>query len=107
MTFSHLLPLISEPVTCPATVRHAMIQVKAITEKLNPGQPAVITGNQAVYALGKQIQWVYPDKFNDVVWLVGPLHIEKNFMEAGWREVDGLKCMNIPLLLHQEKLMDY
>ena len=55
VTTSHPLPLISEPVTSPATVRHAMIQVKAITYKLNPGQPAVITGDQPVYALGKQI----------------------------------------------------
>ena len=68
-TKSHLLPLIPEPVTSPATVRHAMMQVIAITKRVNPQQNAVITGDQPVYALGKQIQWMFQDEFKDVIWI--------------------------------------
>ena len=55
-TSSHLLPLITVPVTAPATVHHAANMVKAITENVNPGQPIVITADQSVYALRKQLQ---------------------------------------------------
>ena len=65
-TSSNLLPLIPEPVTAPATVRHATKVVMKIVEEVNPGQQPVITGDQPVYALGKQLQWMFPD---DVVWL--------------------------------------
>ena len=46
MTSTHLLPLISKPVTAPATVRHVTNIVKDIAEKVNPGQVTVITGDQ-------------------------------------------------------------
>lgn len=47
-TSCDLLPLISEPVTSPATVRHAMSVIKVITDKSNPTQPPVIMGDQPV-----------------------------------------------------------
>ena len=53
---SHLLPLIPEPVTAPATVRHAANIVHKITQKVNPDQISVITGDQPVYEIGKQLQ---------------------------------------------------
>ena len=56
---SHLLSLISECVTAPATVHHAANIVKNITEKLNPDQGLTITVDKPVYALGKQLQWMY------------------------------------------------
>ena len=46
-----------------------MMQVIAITKRVNPQQNAVITGDQPVYALGKQIQWMFPDEFKDVIWI--------------------------------------
>ena len=45
VTGNHLLPLIQESVDSPATVRHAMQQIVMITEKINPGQIPVITGD--------------------------------------------------------------
>ena len=81
-TSNHLLPLITEPVTAKATVRHTANMVKAITENVNPGQRVVTTADQPVYALGKQLQWIFPDEFRDFVWILGPLHIEKNFIKA-------------------------
>ena len=75
-----LLPLIDEEIATPATTRHCMRIVKIITEKLSPGQSPVITGDQPVYTLGKQMQWMYPDEFKIVIWMMGPLHIEIAFM---------------------------
>ena len=58
-----LLPLIDEEIATPATIRHCMRIVKRITEKLSAGQSPVITGDQSVYTLGRQMQWMYPDEF--------------------------------------------
>ena len=81
-TRSHLLPLITETVTAPATVLYAANMVKATTENVNPGQPVVITADQPLYALGKQLPWIFTDEFRDFVWMLGPLHIEQNFKKA-------------------------
>ena len=92
---SHLLPLISEPVTAPATVRHATHIAKDIIRHTNPGQVSVITGDQPVYAIGKQLQWKFPNEFGDVLWMLGPLHIEQVYLKvigdwlekSGWTEI--------------------
>ena len=64
---SHLLSLISEPITAPATVHHAANIAKNITGKLNPDQNLIITADQPVCALGKQLQWMYPAEINNVI----------------------------------------
>ena len=72
--------------------------VKAIIENVNPGQPVVITADQPVYALRKQLQMIIPDEFREFVWMLGPLHIEQNFIKAigDWlEEVGGQRFMNI------------
>ena len=94
----HLLPLVPESVNSHARVRHDMTQVKAITEKVNPGQRPVITGDQPVYAIGKQVLWMFPDEFKSFVWMMGPFHIEMAFMAAigdwlegsCWTEIDDV-----------------
>ena len=73
---SHFLLLITEPVIAPATVHDAVNITKAITENFNPGQPAVLTADQSVYTLGKQLQWIFPGEFRDFVWMLETLHIE-------------------------------
>ena len=57
---SLLLLLIPEPVTAPAIVKHAVNVVHKITQKVNPGQISVITGDQPIYAIGKHLQWKFP-----------------------------------------------
>ena len=49
---------------------------------LNPGQKVNIAGDQPIYALGKQAQWMYSDKYSDVIWMMSPLHIEMAYMSA-------------------------
>ena len=73
-TSSHLLPLLNHPVQSYATVRQCTKIVKNIVEKVNPGQFAVITCDEPVYAIGKQLQWSYPEEFKKVIWMMGPLH---------------------------------
>ena len=76
-TISALLPLLNESINSKAMVRHCIEIVKDITNSLNPGQKVLITGDQPVYALGKQVQWIYNDEYQNVVWMMGPLHVVK------------------------------
>ena len=92
-TGRHLLSLVPEPVTAPATVRHAV----NIVHKINPGQISVITGDPPVYAIEKQLQWIFPTEFKGIVWVFGPLHIKQVFIKRirdwiennGWTDVYG------------------
>lgn len=62
---SVMLPLIKNKVNSPSVVRHTMDIVISTTKKINPTQTPVWTGDQPVYAIGKQIQWLYPDKYGE------------------------------------------
>ena len=95
-SLSTLLPVLTESVDSPAMIRHSMELVKGLTRHLNPSQKqVVITGDQPVYALGKQVQWMYPDRYDDILWMMGSLHIEMAFLhalgnwlsESGWTDV--------------------
>ena len=37
---------------------------------------SIITADQPVYALGKQVQWLYPHEFGKIIWMIGPLHTD-------------------------------
>ena len=64
-------------------------------DHLTDDQPCVIAADQPVYALGKQVQWMYPDQFGDTVWLLGSLHTEMCFLaligdwleDSGWENI--------------------
>ena len=89
-----LLPLLEESINSPAMVRHCANVLIRITNYLNANQTTLVTADQPVYALGKQIQWRYPNEGN-IFWMLGGLHIEMTFMSAignwlngsGWVEV--------------------
>ena len=74
--FSELLPLITENVNSHAVVRHTMDVVTDIIKSVNPEQSIIMTADQPVYALGKQVQWLYKPKYDNVIWMMGGLHIE-------------------------------
>ena len=90
-TKSTLLPLINESINSTATVRHCTEVIMRITGVVNPSQKTIITADQPVYTLGKQVQWMYQEKYQNVVWLMGPLHIEMSFMNGigSWLEDSG------------------
>ena len=75
---SALMPLIDENINSLAMVRHTMKLIWKAVNHLNPGQIPVITADQPVYALGKQVQWQFPEFFGEdkFVFMMGGLHIE-------------------------------
>ena len=64
--------------------RHTMKIVNTVLQELNPGQVTVLTGDQPVYAISKQVQWHYPEIYGEdkLVTMMGSLHIEMNFLAA-------------------------
>ena len=76
VSINQLFPILPESINTPVTVRHCAKTIVKLTEKFNPGQVPVITADQPVYALGKQVQWLYPNEFGNIIWMMGPLHIE-------------------------------
>lgn len=55
-----LLPLFYEDSKSVAMLRHGMDIVKNAVDTLNPGQVPIITADQPLYTLCKQIQWTWP-----------------------------------------------
>lgn len=50
------MPLLRDPAHSVATVRHVMDKVRDAVQFLNPGQVPVLTADQPIYAVAKQIQ---------------------------------------------------
>jgi len=73
-----LLPLFLESAHTVAMVKHSMDVVRNSVEHLNPGQIPVVTFDQPLFALAKQIQWKWPQGYGEekFVILFGGLHIE-------------------------------
>ena len=54
-----LLPLLEDSINSTAMVRHCIEIVRNPINHLNSSQITVLTADQPVYALGKQVQWTY------------------------------------------------
>ena len=78
ITPTALLPLFQESAHTVAMIRHLMDVIKSAVEYLNAGQTPVLTFDQPLYALAKQIQWKWPEKYGEdkLVVMFGGLHIE-------------------------------
>jgi len=55
-----LLPLFHENANSVAMIKHAITVTKEAIAHLNPNQTPVITMDQPLYSLAKQIQWAWP-----------------------------------------------
>lgn len=75
---SSIFPLFSYEAKSVAMIRHAMNVIKSAIEFLNPGQIPVITVDQPLYSVAKQIQWNWPDTHGEQQFVIipGGLHIE-------------------------------
>jgi hypothetical protein len=101
---SVLLPLFHEAAHSLSMIKHAMGIVKDTTFYLNPSQIPVITADQPLFALAKQVQWTFPDDLGEdkFVVLFGGLHLEMNSLQllgdwlkgSGWEHV--MSEANIP-----------
>ena len=76
--FSVLLPLFRQNANTAAMMRHTLSVVQNVLHKVNDGQIPVVAADQPLFALLKQIQWHWPDKFGETkfVILLGGLHTE-------------------------------
>ena len=63
VNISALLPLFEDQAKSVAMTKHSMTIVRKTTNYLNPGQTPVIACDQPLYALGKQIQWTWQDRY--------------------------------------------
>jgi len=73
-----LLPLFLESARTVAMIRRSMDVVKNDVEHMNPGQTPVVTFDQPLFALAKQIHRKWPESYSEdqIVVMFGGLHIE-------------------------------
>ena len=73
-----LLPLFIDSAHSIAIIKHSMTIVQAAIRRINPGQTPVLTVDQPLFALAKQIQWTWPDTLGEdhFVIILGGVHIE-------------------------------
>ena len=91
-----LMPLFREVSHSFATIIHCMKTNQEATQLLNPGQKPVLTMDQPLYALEKQIQWKFPDVYGEdkYVMMLGPLHIEMAGLKMIGDLLDGTGWTN-------------
>ena len=72
------MPLFCDNAHSVAMVKHGMDVIMKATELVNPAQIPVLTLDQPLYTIAKQIQWSWPSMYGEekYVVLMGGLHIE-------------------------------
>ena len=85
--------LLTDSAHTVAMIRHSMDVVKNAVEHVNHGQTPVVTLDQPLFALAKQIQWKWPEKYGEdkMVVMFGGLHIEMAALKTSCEEVAGYK----------------
>ena len=78
VTLTSLLPLFPDQAKSVTMIHHSMDIVKTAVEVLNPGQVPIITCDQPLYTVAKEIQWSWPTTHGEdhFVVMFGGLHIE-------------------------------
>jgi len=91
VTLTSLLPLFYDQAKSVAMIRHSMDVVKQAVEILNPGQVPIITVDQPLYTVAKQIQWSWPATHGEDHFIVtfGGLHIEMAALKTLGDLLDG------------------
>ena len=89
-----LLPLFTDNAHSVAMIKHSMTLVQATIQHLNPGQTPVLTADQPLFALAKQIQWTWPNTLgeNHIVMMLGGLHIEMAVLKVACTIIHMSTC---------------
>ena len=109
-----LLPLFRDAAHSPAMLCHALTIIQKAVRSVNSAQIPVVTLDQPLYAIAKQIQWCWSDTFGEqnFVLMLGGLHTEMAFMRtigdwldgSGWTSVlvnaDVTSCGKADAMLH-------
>ena len=74
-----------------AMIQHSIDVVENAVQHLNPGQTPVVTFDQSLFALAKQIQWKWPEDYGEVkvLMMFGGLHIEMAALKTLGDRLDG------------------
>ena len=78
---SSLMPLLRDKAHNVATIKHCLEKIKAAVSFLNPTQSPIVTVDQPLLALAKQIQWTWPNEFEHFVFILGGSHIELTLLK--------------------------
>ena len=91
LTTSALLPLFPDDSKSVAMIKHSMDVVKKAVTFLNPGQVPVLTCDQPLFKLAKEIQWIWPDIYGEenFIIILGGLHIKMALQKALGTLLDG------------------
>ncbi len=88
-----LLPLFIDSAHSVSMLRHSMDITKAAVQYLNPGQVPILTADQPLFAILKEIQWTWPVTHGEDCFIImfGGLHIEMAMMKVlgDWLEESG------------------
>ena len=86
-----LMPLLLENAHATALISRVMNVVKESWEHQNPDQTPVLTMDQPLSVIAKEIQWLWPDSFSKNKYLImigggggGSLHVEMAGNGSGW-----------------------
>ena len=106
-----LLPLFFEPAHTVAMINHSLCVIKSAVNHLNPGQIPVVTFDQPLYALAKQIQWKWLADFceDKYVIMCGGLHIEMDALKTlgDWLKGSGWVQALVPAKITTPGTFDY
>ena len=95
ITPTSLLPLFQESAHTVAMIIHSIDVVRNAVQHLNPGLTPVLTCDQPLFTLAKQIQWKWPDTYGEdklvVMFGEGGLHIEMTALKTlgDWLQGSG------------------
>ena len=83
-SITSLLPLLQDQAHSVATIKHAMKKVREVVTFLNPEQTPVLTADQPLFAMAKQMQWYWPEDYgkDKFVIMFGGLHIEMTALKS-------------------------
>ena len=86
-----ILPLHYDKASSPSMLKHGVDLIAAVTKYLNGDQPVVIGVDQSIFAIGKQLQWNFPEQYgcDKVLFMFGPLHIEMDFLRILGAYMEG------------------
>lgn len=84
-----LLPLFQESAHTSSMIFHAMKICQQVTNYLNEGQTAVCACDQPLYALFKELQWMYPELFEKIFPVMGSLHLEMVILRCVGQLLEG------------------
>ena len=72
-----------------------MLENIKCTKIINPGQTPVDCSDQLVFALTKELQFRFPNMFQNYFLLFGELHIEQSLLVLYGQEIKGSGLMKI------------